>query len=521
MRKKLAGLFLAAALCTAEGALAQTSDSLVIAFGAEPTTMDPARYGAGVDLYGMSQSFEQLLRPDASGKLTNWLAESWHLEGTSDKPIIDVRIRPGVKFHNGDPLTSADFEFSYQRLHNPKLSRWAFYQDSVESFEIVDDLHFRIHFKEPDSNYVANYLQLWAMPKKYIERVGDDEFAAHPIGTGPWIFKSWDRKSEMKFEAFDDYWNKDARPSVKNLTIKLIPEDFTRVAAYKTGAVDFIDAVPLASLDEFRKLPDTSLVTVRTGSNLRLAFPTHIPSSPFNDLRVRLAAAHAIDMDAIIKTVLFGQGQRYAEVAEGGAGYDPSIKLFAYDPKMARQLLAEAGYPRGFDTNCYNLITPREPNVKEYGEAMYAYLTAVGIRCKVIGLEYSAWIQTGLRGSGGDKMDGLYSWIYGHGLPGDPSRAWASELHSYVPGKGWGDSSYINDPEVDHLIEQAKATMDLDQRNQILQHIARLKHERVHSVTTYMPLGTIAWRTSKVTFTPWPTPAYWHQLQQIGLKRGN
>lgn len=148
---------------------------------------------------------------------------------------------------------------------------------------------------------------------------------------------------------------------------------------HKTGAVDLIDAVPSAQLDEFRKLPNTSLATVRTGNNLNLAFPMHMPDSPFRNVKVRLAAAHAIDMDAIIKTVLFGQGERYAEVAEGGAGYDPAIKPFEYDPRLARQLLTEAGYPRGFDTPCYNLNTPREPNIKEMGKALYAYLSAVGI----------------------------------------------------------------------------------------------------------------------------------------------
>src|SRR6185436_16590029 len=155
-----------------------------------------------------------------------------------------------------------------------------------------------------DAVYITNFLQLWAMPKRYFNEVGSDGFAKAPVGTGPWKFSSWKIKDELKLEAFDDYWNKEFRPTVKNLTMKFIPEDLTRVAAYKTGAVDFIDAVPLSSLEEFRKLPNTQMATLRTGNNLNLAFPTHIPGNPFIDVKVRLAAAHAIDMDAIIKTVL-------------------------------------------------------------------------------------------------------------------------------------------------------------------------------------------------------------------------
>src|SRR5438309_9158686 len=130
MATYLGWLAVVAALLGPGTAKAKTPDTLVVAFGAEPTTMDPARYAAGVDLYGVTQSFEQLLRTDASGKLTNWLAESWKIAGTAEKPIIDVHIRPGVKFHNGDPLSAADFEYSYRRLRDPKISRWSFYQES-------------------------------------------------------------------------------------------------------------------------------------------------------------------------------------------------------------------------------------------------------------------------------------------------------------------------------------------------------------------------------------------------------
>lgn len=493
-------------------------DTLTVAFAAEPTTVDPARYSAGVDLYGVTQMFEQLARPGPDGKWMNWLAESWEVKGTRDKPIIEVKLRPGVTFHNGDPLTAEDFAFSLARHKNQKISRRAYFHNSVDRIEVVDDLTFRIHFNEPDSNYVAAYFHLYAMPKKYIERVGDEEFAKHPIGTGPWKFKSWKAKEEMLLEAFDDYWNKDFRPTVKNLRIRFIPEDLTRVAAYKTGAVDLIDAVPLSSVAEFKALPNTKTATVRTGNNLYLAFPTHMPGNPFTNQKVRLVAAHAIDMDAIIKTVLFGEGERYAEVAEGAAGYNASVKPFAYDPKKARQLLAEAGFPRGFDTPCYNLLTPREPNVKEMGEAVYAYLTAIGIRCKVVGLEYNAWLTFGRRERSGAPMDGLILWMYGHGVPGDPSLAWLSHLHSYKPGTGLGLGSYISDPEIDGLLTDARRTMDLAERDKILQRIAALKHERVHSITTYLPMVTFAWRADKVDFKPWPA-GFWRQLQQVGLKK--
>ena len=155
----------------------------------------------------------------------NWFAELWEVGGSKEKPIIDVRIRTRMKFHNGDPVTASDFEFSYERLRDPKQSRWSFYQDQVERFEVMDELRFRIHFTKPDAVYITNFLQLWAMPKRYFNEVGIDGFAKAPVGTGPWKFVSWRPKDELKLEAFDDYWNRSQRPTVKNLTIKFIPED--------------------------------------------------------------------------------------------------------------------------------------------------------------------------------------------------------------------------------------------------------------------------------------------------------
>ncbi len=499
----------------------EPSGKLTAAFAAEPTTLDPVRYSAGVDTYGISQIFEQLNRTDPSGKTIPWLAQSWTVEGTPEKPIIDVRLRPGVKFQNGDPLTSADVQFSYERLRDPKQSRWSHLQASVESFEIVDDLHFRIHFSQPDANYLTDNLQIWVMPKAYFEKVGADGFARAPIGTGPWRLVDWKVKDEMRFQLWDGYWNHDARPSVRDLAIKFIPEDLTRVAAFQTGAVDWIDAVPPARLAEFKTMPDVSTTTQVSGNNLYIDFPTQLPNTPFKDVRVRQAAAYAIDVDAIIKRVLFGQGQRYAEIGPGETGYDPQLKPYPFDRKKARALLTEAGYPNGFDTPCYNLTTPREPNVKEMGDAVFAYLTAAGIRCKVNELEYGAWINLGRRGrQGPPEMDGVLSWMWSHGVPGDPGTPWAGHLHSFEPGKGWGSYSYASDPQIDALVEEQKRTIDPEKRVALLQQIARRKHEEVlGGLTTYRPLVTLAWRTSKVGFTPWPWPGAWHDFQQVSVKQ--
>jgi peptide/nickel transport system substrate-binding protein len=360
---------------------------------------------------------------------------------------------------------------------------------------------------------------LFAIDRRYVESVSPDELERHPVGTGPWRFVSRSIKDEIRFERFPDYWNTQHHPGAKYLVIKVIPEDLTRVAAFKTGAVDLIDAVPVASVAEFREMGGVHTATVNSGDNLFFSFAQQRADLPFKDVRVRQAIAHAIDIDAIIKTVLFGQGQRYEQLGPDEFGYDPELKPYAYDPKLARQLLAEAGYPHGFDTPCYNLTTPREPNIKEMGEAAYAYLAAVGIRCKVVELEYNAWLTTKRRWPSGKEMDGILSDLYGHGgLPGDPDQAWSVTMHTFIPAGGWGASSFVSDPKVDALIEAQKREMDPARRLPMIRELARIKHDQVLAgVTTYRPLVTFAWHDN-VTFTPWSMPGYWHSMQEIALK---
>ncbi|MEZ5765637.1 MAG: ABC transporter substrate-binding protein [Xanthobacteraceae bacterium] len=142
-------------------------DTLTVAFGAESTTLDPNKAAAGVDYYFIGQMFEQLLRRDPNGNTVNWLAKSYDIKPEGAGYVVDVELRDGVKFHNGDPLTSEDFEFAYQRARDPKVSRLSHLQASVSKFEIVDPLRFKLHFSEGDATYISDNLRLWAIPKKY------------------------------------------------------------------------------------------------------------------------------------------------------------------------------------------------------------------------------------------------------------------------------------------------------------------------------------------------------------------
>ena len=324
------------AACSRSSLLASaqtTKDTLVAALAAEGTVLDPARYSAGVDQYFIGQMFEQLVRFDPDLKPVNWLAESWKIEGTPDKPIIDVHIRKGVKFHNGDPLTSADFEFSFERLRDPKISRWTHLQANVEKFEIIDDHHFKLHFKAPDGDYIVGYAAALGDAEE-VFREGRARTVSPRRRSAPGRGSSSRAsiKEELKLEAFDDYWNKDARPKVKNLVIKIIPEDLTRVAAFKSGAVDWIDAVPLSAIDEIKKMPGVKTFTAMAPNNMYHRFP---------DLQAGIAVQQAEGAagggprgrrrrDHQERAVRPGRALRRRS-ASGSTGYDPDLKPYPYD----------------------------------------------------------------------------------------------------------------------------------------------------------------------------------------------
>ncbi len=492
-------------------ALAAEDDSHVtIAFGAEPTQVDPMRSSAGVDAYFTDLFYEGLLTVDPDLHRVNWLAEKWDVTQEEGKTVIVVKIREGVRFHNGDLLTAHDYRYSFDVMRDPAV-RSSGRLRYVEDVIVLDDYRFKMVFNQPDSSVIPLSLILQAVPRHYFEAVGEDGVQAHPIGTGPWKFVSRKPREELVVERNEDYWRRDAIPGIKRLTIKIIPEDTTRVAAFKTGAVDWIDAVPPAQIAEFRAMPGVEVRSFPAPNDMFLNMNAIDPHSPLADVRVRQAVAHAVDFDAIIEYILYGQGIRTAQVAPGGVGYDPALKPYTYDPIRSRALLTDAGYPRGVNLPCYNLTTPREAYVKEMGEAVFAYLGVVGIRCKIVQLEYGAWINL-IRVGARPTMDGLVNGMWGQGIPGDPTDAWSGHLHT--PGDGWGTYSYHSDPEMDAMIERLRATLDPAEHEELARQIARIKHERVAGgLPSYRPMITLAWRNT-LKFKPWPG-AFWRSMREL------
>src|SRR5436305_9752954 len=245
-----------------------------------------------------------MVKPMPGKPLAPSLAESW--AASEDGLSYDFVLRQGVKFHNGEPVTAEDVKFSFQRYrgasHDLMSSR-------VASIETPDAQHVRFKLKEPWPDFLTFYGNAsgagWIVPKKYVEKVGDDGFKKAPIGAGPYKFVSFNPGVELVLEAFEGYWRKP--PSVKRLVMKVIPDEATRLAALKHGEVDIAYSIRGELAESIRRTPGLSLKPVVLQAPNWVYFPEQWdPKSPWHDLRVRQAANLALDRDGMNEALFLG-----------------------------------------------------------------------------------------------------------------------------------------------------------------------------------------------------------------------
>jgi peptide/nickel transport system substrate-binding protein len=445
---------------------------------------------------------DAVVKPMPGNLMTASLAESWTI--SADQRVYDFKLRDGVKFHNGDPFTAEDVKFSFHRSKGAKTLR-----EKVREVEVVDASRVRFHLHEPFPDFMAFYGTLatgaaWIVPKKHIEKVGDEAFKKHPIGLGPYKFVSHAPGVELVMEAYEGYWRK--MPSVKRLIFKSVPEATTRAAMLKRGEVDIAYLLDAPQALEVKRDP-----------TLRLAFSGGIgvffldffdqwdPKSPWADKRVRLAANYAIDRRALSEAETLGASKPTGNIIPRAFEFALPIESYPYDPAKAKQLLAEAGYPNGFDAGELHQVPP----YFSMGESIIGYLGAVGIRLKMRPMEravfFSTWATKKLRG-----VCVCASALYGNA---------ATRMSEIVPSDG--TYAYGGYPDIDALYRQQGRETDRKRREALLNQIQQLLHERVRfgPIWEYIWPSGIGPRVAEPALMlinpyPWSAP-----LEEVRLKR--
>jgi peptide/nickel transport system substrate-binding protein len=463
---------------------------LLIAIGQEPTTLDQSLLSTGSD-YMIAENYgEYLIEKTPSGDLRPGLVTSWKV--SSDGKEIEFSLRKGVKFHNGDGLTAKDVEFSFERgrLKNPVVkSRLGL----IQKFTVIDDYRFKIDLKMPDVTLIPNRVGTAIVSKSYFDRVGEDKFTKNPVGTGPYKFVRHAPGEYVDIERFEEYWG--AKPSVREARFIFASEDTTRVAKLRAGEVDLISSCPYPLVKEITRSPGLKIVKLATlHPSPSVSFNTQNPNTPWYDKRVRRAMAYAIDWKSIVENVLQGIPEHWAFLASHEVGYDPDLKPYPYDPKKARELLAEAGYPKGFEFKFYWPVTGRFPMSREMSEAIASYLEAVGIRTKLVGEEWAAY-QSRRDASKGPEVE--FVALIGAGLSGAPDPTYNFDLFF---SKGGRFSTYSN-PEVNKLGAEAKAIVDDAKRGEAIKKVVRIIYDDVAVIPIYNTVAIFAMKEN-IDFNP-------------------
>src|SRR6267378_678192 len=503
----IAGLALVAFASTAPAAAAPPDGTLVI--GVHVTLVN--RWLDPGDTEGLITPFmvlyaihDALVKPMPGNISTPSLAESWTL--AKDNVTYDFVLRKGIKFHNGEPVTAEDVKFSFERY---KGSGAKLLKERVKEVQVVAPNRVRIVLREPWPDFMAFYGTSatgagWIVPKKYIEKVGEDGFKKAPIGAGPFKFVSFQPGVELVLEAFPQYWRK--TPSVKRLVMRSISDESTRAAAVKTGEVDIAYLFGGTLAEDLRRSPGVKIVAPLVYGVYWMDFLDQWdPKSPWHDRRVRLAASLALDRKTLSMAETLGASRPTGGMVPRSFEFALALEPHPYDPAQAKKLLAEAGYPNGFDGGD---VHPWPPYFST-GEAVANYLAAVGIRSRLRTMERAAFYPA----LASKKLKGIcvcVNAVYGNA---------ASRMSETVPAEG--AFAYGAYPDIEALYRQQAQELDKKKRAALLAQIQTQLFERVRFAPIYeyiwpSGIGPRVEDPALMLIDPYPWSA---PLEEVKLKK--
>jgi peptide/nickel transport system substrate-binding protein len=447
------------------GAPSSPTGALVIAWHVTipPAWLDPADAPPQVGTFELYYALhDALVRPLPGEKLGHSLAESW--TESPDGLVYEFKLREGLRFHNGDPCTAEDVKFSFERYRGVGATPL---HAHVHAVEVVDALRVRFHLQAPWPDFLTFYGTTasaagFVLPKRYLEQVGEDGFKKHPIGLGPYTFVRYTPGVEVVLEAYEGHWRQ--VPSVKRVIMKGVPEGSTRLAMLKRQEADIAFALDGPIAEEVRRDPNLRLVDVRLPSVFWIEFPEQWePTSVWADTRVRLAVNYALDRQAISEAACLGYCPPAGVIIPSLMDYALPVQPQAHDPQKARQLLAEAGYPNGFDAGEF---VPVPPYVV-IAEAVVNDLHAVGIRVTLRTMERASFLAAWRE----KKLRGLF--LTSAGAAGNA----ATRVETFIYSKG--DYAYGGYPDIDALFQQQAVERDPATREGLLHRIQQLTVDRV------------------------------------------
>lgn len=429
--------------------------SINVALPAETASLNPLIQTGLVEASVQMNIFDGLAALDADGAPRPALAQSW--EALDDR-TWEFRLRPGVSFHNGEPLDSAAVRFTVETMLDPASNSPVRAQlSAIDHVETPDPLIARIVTRQPFAPLLAELTALAMLPPQHTAAVGMDGLSQQPIGTGPFRFVQWVHDERIALGANPDHWR--GAPALDHVEFRPIPEGSTRLASLRTGEVDLATNI---SSDQAASVTDGGFQLLERPGIQTLYVRLNALRPPLDDVRVRRALACAVDVDAIIAQLYGGHAHRVsAPFPPDVFGYDASAAPVPYDPDQARALLAEAGHADGIEIT-FETPQGRYPGDTQVPLAIAGYLSAVGVKANVRTLEWATYLQKVSAGKGEDMF-----LLAGTNRTFDPHFTMA---RLYASTSSFGHDYYGN-PAIDPLIDAAATTLDRGQREELYHQV--------------------------------------------------
>lgn len=419
---------------------------ITIATSAEPNSADFHQSVGTIGRQLAANIGDALVALDENLQVRPALAESWKQESPTSWIF---KLRKGVKFHDGTPFNAAAVKFNFERLLDPATkARDANMVSSLETVEVIDDHTVRLKLKRPFAPLIRTlaYIVGYMVSPTAARAASLQDFGRAPAATGPFRLTQWVSGDHITLVANKDYWR--GAPKIDEITWKFVPQSSSRSALLRAGDVEFVESLDGPDLASVQN--DPNLVVNRIPLLSWNFIGVNNRSKPFDNVKVRQAISSAIDANALTKNVLLGAGLSQNQlVPKGMLGYRDAYKGYAFNPAKAKQLLAEAGYPTGFETELW-YATGYTSSVKELSEAIQGYLQAVGIRARIVVNDLAAWAAARREG----KVPMIFM-NWGSGT-GDSDTSLYAPFHSkeHAP-KGVNYTFYAN-PKVDDLLTRAR-----------------------------------------------------------------
>lgn len=425
------------------------AQTLTVAQGADPVTLDPHGQNDQPSARVRSQIFETLVNHGSSLEIVPGLAKSWE---QIDETTWEFKLRDDVTFHNGDAFTAADVKYSFERIKTLP-SPAAFLIDAVQEVVVVDDHTVRITLKFPFAPVLAHlaHPSNAIVNKRSVEEAGDNFGSLVAIGTGPFVFEEWVAGSHVKLSRNAKYWGEPAK--VDTVIMRGIPDNTVRAIELETGGADIV--YNIQPMDELRLegTPGLKLDKYQTLSTSYIGF--NVQKAPFDNKLVRQAINYALDVEAVVDFIYTGQAaQVKGPLPPLVWGFNDDVKSYEYDPAKAKDLLAQAGYPNGFKTTIW---TNDNPLRMQIAEMFQANLAEIGIDVEVMIIPWATYLEDTANG----KHDMfILGWVT---VTADPDYGLYALFHSSQFGNAGNRSFYAN-ARVDELLELGRQEGDPDKR---------------------------------------------------------